>query len=262
MVNRICILLTACVNPNGMCYTALNDVEERRRQYYIALDFYLRVTNVPVVFIENTNCDIGKDYKTYIEAGRLECFTFNGNDFDKSLGKGYGEALIINEAFRRSSFLNRYRYVVKITGRLIVRNINHILSSRILCFDNIFRCDLRPNDFLWSMVFVIKASTLNRIFRENINQINDSEWKLFEHVLYRAMYEDKKTIAVPFIQSPIIEGISGSLNEPYADILGDDRCNTNMQLIPFFYKKANRHFFYIISRIARFIYNKLIKQNQ
>lgn len=257
MKNKICILLTACINPKGMIYTALNDVEERRIQYYTALDFYLRETNVPVVFVENTNYDIGKDYKTYVESGRLECFTFNGNDFDKSLGKGYGEALIINEAFKRSSFLNRCHYVVKITGRLIVRNINHILSSRFLCFDNVFRCDFRHSDFLWSMVFVIRASTLNRVFRENINRINESEWKLFEHVLYRAMYEDKMTIAIPFIQSPIIEGTSGSWNVSYDDILGDNRCYTNMQLIPFFYKKANRHTLYIISRVARFLYNKI-----
>ncbi len=256
-MNKICILLTACVNPQGMTFTALNDVRERRKQYSSALDFYLHETNVPIVFVENTNYDITNEYHNFIETGRLECFTFNGNNYNKSLGKGYGEALIINEAFKRSFFLNECHYVVKITGRLIVRNIDHILSSRILYFDNIFRCDFRPNDFLWSMVFVIRASTLNRVFRENINRINESEWKLFEHVLYRAMYEDKKTIAFPFIQSPIIDGTSGSWNESYSDILGNDRCNTNMQLIPFFYKRANRPFLYAISRVARFIYNKI-----
>ena len=39
--HRIVILLTACVNPNGMSKTVLQDVELRRKQYVNALNFYL-----------------------------------------------------------------------------------------------------------------------------------------------------------------------------------------------------------------------------
>ena len=124
MKRRYVILLTACVNPGGMPFTVLNDTSERLRQYREALDFYLRETTQPIVFCENTLCDFSEDYKEHISSGRLEYITFDGNNFDKSKGKGYGEALIMEEAFRISKLLGQCDFVVKITGRLIVRNIS------------------------------------------------------------------------------------------------------------------------------------------
>ena len=129
MKRRYVILLTACVNPGGMPFTVLNDTSERLRQYREALDFYLRETAQPIVFCENTLCDFSEDYKEYIASGRLEYITFDGNNFDKSKGKGYGEALIMEEAFRRSQLLGQCNFVVKITGRLIVRNISQLIKD-------------------------------------------------------------------------------------------------------------------------------------
>lgn len=40
--HRIVVLLTACVNPNGMSKTVLQDVELRRKQYVNALNFYCK----------------------------------------------------------------------------------------------------------------------------------------------------------------------------------------------------------------------------
>lgn len=256
MKRKIVLLLTACINPNGMANTALIDNEERKNQYYNALNFYLSTINIPIVFVENSNYDISNDYKKEIQSGSLEFITFNGNDFEKFRGKGYGEALIIKEGFQKSYYLNHCHYVVKITGRIIVQDIKRIISSKLLYFDNIFRCDFRLGDFLWSMVFVAKASTLQEIITNKIEQIDESKWVLFEHVLYCGMYESKKTIAIPFIEPPIIEGISGSWNVPYSDIINKDRVNLNIQLTPFFYKRANRPFAYAISRLVRFFYNR------
>ena len=78
------ILLTACVNPSGMAFTALTDSDERLRQYRDALDFYLHHSSLPVVFCENTCYDLSDHYRPYIEQGRLECLSFDGNRFDKT----------------------------------------------------------------------------------------------------------------------------------------------------------------------------------
>ena len=56
--HRIVILLTACVNPNGMSKTVLQDVELRRKQYVNALNFYLQETSLPICFVENTGFDM------------------------------------------------------------------------------------------------------------------------------------------------------------------------------------------------------------
>lgn len=238
-----------------MSNTALLDIEEREKQYYRALDFYLKETSVPIVFVENTNFELSSRYLDDIKSGRLEYITFKGNDFDRSLGKGYGEALIINEGYKRSEILKRHKYVVKITGRLIIRNINTILNSKLLFFSHIFRCDFRPNDFLWSMVFVIETQKMDEIFREGLRQIDESKWVLFEHILYISMYQDRKTKAIPFIHSPKIEGVSGSWNMPYADLFTEDRKARNIRQICFFYQRANRRILYCLCRIIDLIYN-------
>lgn len=255
MKNKICIFLSACVNPKGMSNTALQDIKEREKQYMRAVDFYLEETNVPIVFVENTSYVISRRYQDYIDSGRLEYITFDGNNYNKALGKGYGEGLIIKEGFKRSKILRNSKYVVKITGRLIIRNINHILCSKLLFFDNIFRCDFRTNDFLWSMVFVIKSNKLKEIFNEKYNQIDESKWVLFEHILYTSMYEDKKTRAIPFLSPPVVEGTSGSWNISYADILNEDRRARNIKQVAYFYLRAERRLLYYLCRIIDCFYN-------
>ena len=123
------ILLTACINPNGMSFTKLQDATIRRSQYELALDFYLSKTNLKIVFVENTNTYIGTKYEKYVCEGRLEFITFSGNSYQKSLGKGYGEALIIREAIKQSHIICQCNFIVKITGRLIVENINALLTE-------------------------------------------------------------------------------------------------------------------------------------
>ena len=116
--HRIVVLLTACVNPNGMSKTVLQDMELRRKQYVNALNFYLQETSLPICFVENTGFDMSCEFHSYIDSGRLEYLCFKGNNYDKSLGKGYGEAVIILYATENSVFLKRCKYLIKVTGRV------------------------------------------------------------------------------------------------------------------------------------------------
>lgn len=74
--NEVVILLTACVNPNGMSFTVLQNSDERLCQYQNALDWYLKNTAYPIVFVENTNTYIGNEYQEFVNSGRLEFVTF------------------------------------------------------------------------------------------------------------------------------------------------------------------------------------------
>lgn len=94
--------MTACINPNKMAYTALQDWSVRRKQYCEALDYYLHATDYPIVFVENSGEDISPDYTEWIRKGRLEILTFEGNDFPRHLGKGYGEGIIVDYAISHS----------------------------------------------------------------------------------------------------------------------------------------------------------------
>ena len=91
MGNKYVIVLTACINPGKMIHTSLTDVDIRRRQYEDALEFYLLQTDYPIVFVENSGTDISGDFRKFVDCGRLEFVTFQGNEeFDRKKGKGYG----------------------------------------------------------------------------------------------------------------------------------------------------------------------------
>ena len=80
MGNKYVIVLTACINPGKMIHTSLTDVDIRRRQYKDALEFYLLQTDYPIVFVENSGTDISGDFRKFVDCGRLEFITFQGNE--------------------------------------------------------------------------------------------------------------------------------------------------------------------------------------
>lgn len=187
------ILLTACINPNGMAYTVLQDSDERLRQYREALDWYLQHVNCKIVFVENTGYDISPMYADAIASGRLEVLTFQGNDFDKSRGKGYGEALIIEYALNHSKFLKEDVNVVKITGRLICENVGK-MCRRYTDTDTVYgliRNDGENNLELNSQVIVAPTHFWTRYFIPKKDNINDSKRYWFEHLLYDVICEWK-----------------------------------------------------------------------
>ena len=119
------ILLTGCINPNGMAFTALTDATIRLKQYVTAINYYLNNTNYPIVFSENSGTSINSYFNSYNNNKRLELLSFKGNN-NKDRGKGYGEAEIIDYALKKSLIIESHKNncsIIKITGRLIVRNI-------------------------------------------------------------------------------------------------------------------------------------------
>ena len=215
MKRRYVILLTACVNPGGMPFTVITDSSERLRQYRAALDFYLGETSYPIVFCENTLCDFSDDYKQYIETGRLEYITFDGNNFDKSRGKGYGEALIMEEAFCHSKLLDQCNFVVKITGRLIVRNISQLVKDNRRMFSDTIQTFYPNNNMADSRLVILPKSFCIDDFLSRKDSINDTEGYYFEHLLYDAIISRKKYVYVPFLHVPLIDGVSGSTGNLY-----------------------------------------------
>lgn len=140
------ILMTASINPNGMSNTAVQNIEIRKSQYVEAVSYYLSTTVFPIVFVENTGYDISCLFGKEIQAGRLEVIVYKGNDFDRNRGKGYGEGLIIRNAFEKSKLLCEKCTVIKISGRHIVKNIKSIWRILNLWHipNHFVACDINP----------------------------------------------------------------------------------------------------------------------
>ncbi len=213
-MNKIVLLLTGCINPGEMPFTHLTNKDERMRQYKNAIDFYLNKTDYPIVFAENSNTDISNDYKKDISRERLEIITFKGND-NKQRGKGYGEAIIIEYALKHSQLIKNDSYIVKITGRLIVENIQNVIHKNIpfqtprsICCS--FHSDLNFSD---SRIFGAPKDFLIKLVDQK-NRINDNLNIYFEHILANCAINANEP-CYPFWEEPCIIGMSGSTGNAY-----------------------------------------------
>ena len=216
------ILLTACIDPGGMVLTKLTDPVVRKSQYVEALEFYLRNTDYPIVFTENSGNDVSDLFPDEIRSGRLEVLTFEGNK-EKTKGKGYGECEIIEYALDHSRIIRERREredddrlkVIKITGRLIVENVGALTKSHVPFQsheDLIGRLDSR--DFIaLSEVFIASCPLLRKLV-ESKWMLNDSKGFWFERLLARVTISNQFRY-FPFVVKPAIRGSSGSLGKTY-----------------------------------------------
>lgn len=242
------ILLTSCVNPNGMPFTALSDINVRKQQYLDALRFYVNNTPLPIVYVDNSNVDI-KEYNVIsnIVDDRLELLSFDGNH-DKEHGKGYGELEIIDYAIKHSNIINSNKNVsiIKITGRLVIVNIMTILNQlkyNILPSSNSVICSMNSDFSMADSRLLIAPLNFYKRLIENRMAINDSEGVYLEHVLCSLIKKQNLYAFHTFFSEPQYQGVSGSTNITY-----EAKKHTFSEKI--------RYAEYVISQIFMFPYAK------
>lgn len=216
------LLLTACVNPDGMMYTALQRPEEREFQYLQALRWYLDNTDFRIVLCENSNYQLPEEFNSFIGTGRLEYLTIDGNgSVDKERGKGLGEFLIIKHALQNSVLLKDADQIIKITGRLVFENIRE-LAGEINDGKTVY-CNMVRNKVSGvvrkSHIFAFPRYFLETYFTRFSDRINDSMSYYFENALFDACAQWIKDgfFAKEFKKPLLISGISGSTGKRYAN---------------------------------------------
>ncbi|RZL46749.1 MAG: hypothetical protein EOP00_14030 [Pedobacter sp.] len=234
------ILLTGCINPDGMAYTKLQNPDIRKAQYIEAIKFYLHKTTNKILFIENSNTDISFEFENEVGKNRLEFIVFAGNDYDKKLGKGYGEMQILKYAFNHSKFVKEASTICKITGRYKILNINQLLKHYGRC-----QCDfmvdlLNQLKYSDSRIFMAKKLFFEDYLFKLENEVNDSKGYYFEHALRNSVLfavMDNLTY-LPFKYLPRIIGTSGT-----------DDLNYNHSFLKWFkkYLKKKDNFKYFIT---------------
>lgn len=215
------MFLTGCVNPNGMSFTNLQDPVIRKAQYIDAIKFYLNETVLPILFVENSGTDISNEFRKEIECERLEILTFSGNDYDKNIGKGFGEILIIEHALKNSRFIKTADFIYKITGRYKILNIKSFLNE----FQNNKHADLIIDlkyqlTYSDSRFYCCKVSFFENVFLKYKSIINDNMGVFFEHALCKATLEAiiKNYSHSVLKYRPRLSGISGTKNIDEDDI--------------------------------------------
>ena len=258
------LLLTACVNPGGMKFTVLQDKEARKKQYIKAVKFYLENTSYRIVFCENSGEDLTDLTDLAVNHG-LEILSFQGNDYDKSLGKGFGEYGIVQYAFQNSKYIKEATTVVKVTGRLIVNNLVEVISlqNKLFLFPKrfVYVGDSGHNSYD-SRCIVANKEFFSTFFLTSSNPINDSSGYYFEHYLFDIINQlSARYIVSDFVFPLAFSGMSGStgveyeyeeMNKGKKLSLLRDFCQYKKR----FYKKTNKFLFVwfsIFSSIIRVI---------
>lgn len=200
-----------------MPYTSINNPEQRKKQYVDAINYYLSQTNYPIVFSENSGTDITALFPDAISSGRLEYLTFTGNQ-NKERGKGYGECEIIQYALENSQIIRKYKShsIAKITGRLIIKNINTIIYLHTFILPKRTTiCAINSNLTFPDSRFIIASKQFYLTFLNYKENIYDSKGYYFEHALCDTIKKETFFSFSPFLIMPQIEGISGSTGEVY-----------------------------------------------
>jgi hypothetical protein len=215
MENNVVILLTGTVDPNGMHFTALSNVDVRRQQYIDSIKFWVNSFKLKVVFIENSDTDMSTYLSKELKTGRLEMLHFNGNNYPREIGKGFGELQCLKYGYNFSSFIKTSNFIFKITGRHKILNFSSFLRfQEENCLLDLL-LDYRENlKFSDSRFFAFKPAFIPDYLSKYESILDDSKEIFFEHILAKAgllaIADDYNFKPLPYL--PRIEGVSGTFN--------------------------------------------------
>lgn len=213
---RYLLLLTATIDPKGMAFTVrqsptrrLNDYQSALRKWCSHRDHFRRI-----VLCENSGYPIPNDLRNGCGNASNDFLTilqFEGNNYPRSLGKGYGEAKSIEYALGNFPEIDDYDYIVKCTGRLYVPNVLRVLKALDKGPD--IACTLRKDlSFADSRLFAVRPQVIETLIQGFAEEVNDSAGIYFEHVLAKRVLQlvSKGAHFSPWAEPPYYVGISGS----------------------------------------------------
>jgi hypothetical protein len=122
---NVCLFLTASIDPKNTPQVGRNSIYLRESDYLYALTQFSTL-NLKIVFCENSGYHSEKIINFCSEKG-IEYISFISKDSFK--GKWHGEKEIFDYAFSNSKYILNSDYIVKVTGRLFIKNLSSILKD-------------------------------------------------------------------------------------------------------------------------------------
>ena len=195
------ILLTTSVIVQKKLPLYQTDKEERIKTYVKSIKQYLEKTNLPIVVIENTGYDFSKELKNEIikYRSRFEIISFNEHlkpdclYLSGNMSKGNSELFSIYYAFYNSRIIQNSNFIIKITGRYFVSELEEYLEKtnlheyHAIIQNQSERCEIVGSSYeMFDKIF-------NPYFPKEEDKYNGHAESIFEH---RMNFFPKKTILV------------------------------------------------------------------
>jgi len=158
---KVTIILTSTVNVNfSKLYLFQTNNNERVQTYIKSVLSWLNNTSFHIILVENSGYDfkeLDKEKETYKD--RFEVITFDENTLEQasylkgSTSKGESELFSISYAFHNSKIIKNSNFIIKITARFFIPDLEEYLIQKDLekydCLiqDNPDRCQMVGSHF-------------------------------------------------------------------------------------------------------------------
>lgn len=211
------ILLTACINPNTDHQVSINDIETRLKSYQDALLFWIKDSNFKnIVFCENSLYPF--DSKKFDDLSDLynkkfEFISLQGSELGKERGKGFLEGEMMEFALKNSKLLKSSESFYKVTGRLIIKNVNTLLKLH-KNDPSVFLLAARKSTTIDTRFFKCSKEAFIHLLGNSYKSVFDKNGYYLEHSYFDTI-RNKNIQIKPFKLYPDIIGLSGSTGTTY-----------------------------------------------
>lgn len=221
------ILLTGTIDPSYFnsqekaINVFLTNAEERLGQYTAAIKQLICASDfTDIVFVENSGYrfdanEMGELAKKHGKEFEFLKQSLNAEQIDmvKEKGKSYGEASLIDFAFKNSTLVRKYDAVYKITGRIFLKNSKTILqkqkhgNSEFICKNKI--------GWMNTEFFKMLKSDYFDVFSKALDLVDDYEKNCIEKVYYKLAVDAKLKVTC-FRSYPLLSGrVASEQNRQY-----------------------------------------------
>ena len=215
--NNVTLIVPCTINASGITHTIRPD-EDRLNDLKRSLPIWINSNLFKnYIVIENSNYDglvIDEIISNSPNKDIIEYIKYDGQWFDRSLGKGFGWYDQIKTAMNESIFAQGSDIFVFVTGRYEIKNFEKILLN----VNKEIMCDIKENlTFAFSPVVVFPKSFILNYLLPEWKNINELKGLTMEHSQSRALLRaiaDGYEWELPY-EAPDMDTISAIHNMPY-----------------------------------------------
>jgi len=184
------VILTSTVNVNlNKSHLFQTNPEDRLKLYIKAVLLYLHNTTFNIILVENTGYKYNElNYEKQYYKNRFEVITFIENDLEygkylyNNGSKGASEIFAINYAFEHSKIVHLSNFIIKITARYYIEELEEYLNNYNLneydCLTqfNVNRCEMVGSNYN-NFEFMFNYNVNNNFIDNNYNVNIEDVWK-------------------------------------------------------------------------------------
>lgn len=209
------LLLSATIKPIPFFNSGRIDPKEREEDYFKSTDFYLS-KGYRVVFVENSNTKSNNIIELGKQNPNLEYLTFESKE--SHLGKSKGEIEIINFALKNSQLLQSVDYIIKITGRYLISNIDQLILPTNDIEKPVYMNPTRNLRWADTRIMMMKKSYYFKFFIPLATKyLDESKGVFMENIFIKSLFQfliEEGGELNLWPAYPAYQGMDGTHNEP------------------------------------------------